>query len=36
MSTKSPRGAISTATRQIVTNITKNLTKVISGLFGKK
>ena len=28
--------AISTATRQIVTNITKNLTKVISGLFGKK
>ena len=28
--------AISTATRQIVTNITRNLTKVISGLFGKK
>ena len=28
--------AISTATRQIVTSLTKNLTKVISGLFGKK
>ena len=28
--------AISTATRQIVSNLTKNLTKAISGLFGGK
>ena len=28
--------AISTATRQIVSNLTKNITKAISGLFGGK